>query len=133
MASNIRAHWHIREMSGGSYHDITLARSFNWRVYCSASIALIWPRNSNELSERTFDDMHELSEDVEGDGTVPGQYSDARATSNNPQRWEVIRGILCRLWFRRIWIVQEALSARTNDHGQREGHYRSLYEHPLLT
>ncbi|KAF2475914.1 HET-domain-containing protein [Lindgomyces ingoldianus] len=81
-------------------------------VYCRAAIVHIWLGESNELSERAFDELHGLSEHLDYDAAVPSRFFDEVAMNGHHQRWRAISEILYRPWFRRVWVIQEALSAR---------------------
>lgn len=81
-------------------------------VYCRAAIVHIWLGESNELSERAFDELHGLSEHLDYDEAVPNRFFDKGTMNGHHQRWRAISEILYRPWFRRMWVIQEALSAR---------------------
>jgi len=81
-------------------------------VYRTAAFVLIWLGESNELSERAFDELHGLSEHLDYDEAVPNRFFDNAEMDKHPQRWRAISEILYRPWFRRVWVIQEALSAR---------------------
>ncbi|KAH8726023.1 heterokaryon incompatibility protein-domain-containing protein [Phaeosphaeriaceae sp. PMI808] len=80
-------------------------------VYKKASMVFVWLGESNELSERAFDKLHNLAEHLDWDGVVPKRHFGGNPMEPQHEKWEAISEILYRPWFRRIWIIQEVLSA----------------------
>ena len=85
-------------------------------IYENASIVFIWLGENNKLSERAFEELYGLSllltPDEHGNSVVPGREFDRNTMEQDPQKWAAISDILYRPWFRRMWIIQEALSAQ---------------------
>jgi hypothetical protein len=81
-------------------------------VYHRAAIVHVWLGESNELSEQAFDELHGLSEHLDYDETVPSRLFKNISREEHHQKWRAISEILYRPWFRRMWVIQEALSAR---------------------
>jgi hypothetical protein len=81
-------------------------------VYQKAEIVFVWLGESNEHSEQAFDDLYSLAGIRNLEGTVPSQQFDKEMMDRDYQSWRAIGDILCRPWFRRVWIIQEVLSAR---------------------
>jgi hypothetical protein len=80
-------------------------------VYSKADMVLIWLGESNALTERAFDEFHGLVELLDYQNIIPSNYIN-NPTTQHPERWRAISEILYRPWFRRMWIIQEVLSAR---------------------
>jgi hypothetical protein len=81
-------------------------------IYQNAAIVFIWLGESNKLSEQAFDELHGLTELLDWDDVIPRHELDQNMMDENHQKWRAISEILHRPWFRRMWIIQEALSAR---------------------
>jgi hypothetical protein len=85
-------------------------------IYQNASIVFIWLGESNKLSEQAFEELYGLTllvvQDNNGESAVPSREFDQDTMAQDPQKWIAISDILYRPWFRRMWIIQEALSAR---------------------
>jgi hypothetical protein len=80
-------------------------------VYRRASLVWVWLGDSDESSELAFDELHGLGQHLDWDGVVPKEYL-VKELNRHPQRWKAISELLYRPWFRRMWIIQEILSAR---------------------
>lgn len=80
-------------------------------VYCKAETVLVWLGESNALTTRAFDELHGLAELADFDNAVPIDYI-KMSTVQHSERWRAISEVLYRPWFRRMWIIQEVLSAR---------------------
>ncbi|OAL43782.1 HET-domain-containing protein [Pyrenochaeta sp. DS3sAY3a] len=80
-------------------------------VYCKADMVLVWLGESNALTARAFDELHGLAELVDFDNAIPTEYIRSSAVQDS-ERWRAISEVLYRPWFRRMWIIQEVLSAR---------------------
>jgi hypothetical protein len=80
-------------------------------VYRRASLVWVWLGDSDEFSELAFDELHGLGQYLDWDGAVPQEYL-VKELDRHPQRWRAISELLYRPWFRRMWIIQEILSAR---------------------
>jgi hypothetical protein len=80
-------------------------------VYRRASLVWVWLGDSDEFSEHAIDKLHGLRPYLDWDGAVPREYL-VKEMDQHPQRWRAISELLYRPWFRRMWIIQEVLSAR---------------------
>ncbi|KAJ4375102.1 hypothetical protein N0V83_002185 [Neocucurbitaria cava] len=80
-------------------------------VYRRASLVWVWLGDSDEFSELALDELHGLGQYLDWDGAVP-QERLVQELDQHPQRWRAISELLYRPWFRRMWIIQEVLSAR---------------------
>jgi hypothetical protein len=80
-------------------------------VYRRASLVWVWLGDSDEFSELAFDELHNLGQHLDWDGAIPQGYLE-KELDQHPQRWRAISELLYRPWFRRMWIIQEILSAR---------------------
>jgi hypothetical protein len=80
-------------------------------VYRKASLVWVWLGDNDESSELAFDELHGLGQHLDWDEAVPQEYL-VEELNRHPQRWRAISELLYRPWFRRMWIIQEILSAR---------------------
>jgi hypothetical protein len=80
-------------------------------VYRRASLVWVWLGDSDEFSGLAFDGLHTLGQHRDWDEVVPREYL-VKELDHHPQRWRAISELLYRPWFRRMWIIQEVLSAR---------------------
>lgn len=80
-------------------------------VYRRASLVWVWLGDSDEFSELAFDELHDLGQHLDWDGAVPQGYL-VKDLDQHPRKWRAISELLYRPWFRRMWIIQEVLSAR---------------------
>jgi hypothetical protein len=80
-------------------------------IYRRASIVWVWLGDNDESSELAFDELHGLGQHLDWDEAVPQEYL-VKEIDRHPQRWRAISELLYRPWFRRMWIIQEILSAR---------------------
>lgn len=80
-------------------------------MYRRASLVWVWLGDNDEFSELAFDELHGLAQHLDWDGAVPKEYL-VQELGRHPQRWRAISELLYRPWFRRMWIIQEILSAR---------------------
>jgi hypothetical protein len=80
-------------------------------VYRRTSIVWVWLGDSDEFSELAFDELHGMGQSLDWDGAVPREHL-VKELDQHPQKWRAISELLYRPWFRRMWIIQEVLSAR---------------------
>ncbi|KAF2023074.1 HET-domain-containing protein, partial [Setomelanomma holmii] len=80
-------------------------------VYRRASLVWVWLGDSDPFSGLAFDGLHSLGQHLDWDGAVPQRHLE-KELDRHPQRWRAISELLYRPWFRRMWIIQEVLSAR---------------------
>jgi hypothetical protein len=85
--------------------------SYMEEVYRRASLVWVWLGDGDESSELAFDELHGLGQHLDWDEAVPQEYL-VKELGRHPQRWRAISELLYRPWFRRMWIIQEILSAR---------------------
>ncbi len=81
-------------------------------VYEKAAIVLVWLGESNRLTELAFDELHGMIELLDYDEAVPSYHFDRQVMNRYHDRWRAISEMLYRPWFRRMWVIQEVLSAR---------------------
>ncbi|KAL1592617.1 hypothetical protein SLS60_011033 [Paraconiothyrium brasiliense] len=79
------------------------------RIYRSASMVYVWLGESNELTERAFAELYDMTQHIGWDNIIPAEYFD---TNLMHSKWRAISEILYRPWFRRVWVIQELLCAR---------------------
>jgi hypothetical protein len=80
-------------------------------VYRNANTVLIWLGESNALTARAFEEFNDLLRLLDYDDAIPVGYMKTSVVKH-PERWRAISEMLYRPWFRRMWIIQEVLSAR---------------------
>ncbi|KAF2119366.1 heterokaryon incompatibility protein-domain-containing protein [Lophiotrema nucula] len=81
-------------------------------IYERAAIVFIWLGESNKLSERGFNELQNLTTLLDWDDAVSHREFDQDRMKQDPNKWRAISDVLYRPWFRRLWVIQEALSAR---------------------
>ena len=81
-------------------------------IYQQASIVLIWLGDGNKSSEQAFDALHGMLEHLDWQDRMPSWVFDSNRMARDPKKWRAIGEILCRPWFRRMWVIQEVLAAR---------------------
>lgn len=69
----------------------------------------VWLGESNELTERAFDELYGLTQHVGWDNKIPAAHFNTDLTH---PKWRAISELLYRPWFRRVWVIQELLYAR---------------------
>ncbi|KAH6619004.1 heterokaryon incompatibility protein-domain-containing protein [Boeremia exigua] len=78
-------------------------------VYRGASMVYVWLGESNEMTRRAFEELYKMTQHVGWDNKIPAAYFD---TNQAHPEWVSMCELLYRPWFRRVWIIQEILSAR---------------------
>ena len=81
-------------------------------VYRTADHVLIWLGEEDKYSVRAFDDLHGIVGHRAITGIVPDDLVNPVSMVLPPNAWEAISCILFRPWFRRLWILQEVISAK---------------------
>jgi hypothetical protein len=79
------------------------------KVYQGATMVYVWLGESNEMTRRAFEELYKMTQHVRWDNMIPAAYF--RTDQVRPE-WTAMCELLCRPWFRRVWIIQEILYAR---------------------
>ena len=87
------------------------------RIYEQASLVIFW-LGEESISDAAGLELAQKLYDVFKDSTLdttnwsPGDFEAAGAPVTDVFRWKAFMALLNRPWFRRIWIMQEFISAR---------------------